>query len=357
MLKGFREEWHNLKAKGPVYQREGRLGIKPPKRNLTVLESDHTVLGWCPVASPKTVCCNLRTLDAVQGCGMGCSYCSIQTFYDDRKVGVDGQLMEKLSKLQLDSSRRYHIGSGQSSDSLLLGDRQGILTAQLEFARNNPNIVYEFKTKSKNVSALLRADVPQNVFVCWSMNTPAVIHAEEHGTATLDDRLATARKVADHGIKVGFHFHPIVRYDGYLEDYPKLIQRLMNEFEPEEIAFISMGTLTWIKPAIKSLRMRGIESGLLQMEMDNAAGKMSYPMHIKKEMFGMAWDAFAPWHDKVFFYFCMEDRELWHAVRGKCYETNEEFEEEMLDALFGKLGLQWPLAPSFIAEAASCGIG
>jgi spore photoproduct lyase len=341
LLKGFREQWESLKSKGPVYQREGKLGIKPPKRNLTVLESDHTVLGWCPVASPKTVCCNLRTLDAVQGCGMGCSYCSIQTFYDDRKVGVDGNLAEKLAKLQLDASRRYHIGSGQSSDSLLLGDRQGILTAQLDFARNNPNIVYEFKTKSKNVSALLRADAPKNLFVSWSMNTPAVIHAEEHGTASLDDRLATARKVADHGIKVGFHFHPIVRYDGYLEDYPKLIARLMTEFKPEEIAFISMGTLTWIKPAIKSLRMRGIESGLLQMEMDDAAGKMSYPMPIKKEMFSMAWDAFTPWHEKVFFYFCMEDRELWHAVRGKCYETNEEFEEEMLDALFGKLGLDW----------------
>ena len=49
------------------------------------------------------------------------------------------------------------------------------------------------------------------------MNTPAVIHAEEHGTASLDDRIATARKVADHGIKVGFHFHPIVRYDGYFQ--------------------------------------------------------------------------------------------------------------------------------------------
>jgi spore photoproduct lyase len=164
LLKGFREQWASLKSKGPVYQREGKLGIKPPKRNLTVLESDHTVLGWCPVASPKTVCCNLRTLDAVQGCGMGCSYCSIQTFYDDRKVGVDGNLAEKLAKLQLDSSRRYHIGSGQSSDSLLLGDRQGILSAQLDFARNNPNIVYEFKTKSKNVSALLRSDVPKKSF-------------------------------------------------------------------------------------------------------------------------------------------------------------------------------------------------
>ena len=78
-----------------------------------------------PVASPKTVCCNLRTLDAVQGYGMGCSYCSIQTFYDDRKVGVDGQLMDKLAKLQLDASRRYHIGSGQSSDSLYSATDKG----------------------------------------------------------------------------------------------------------------------------------------------------------------------------------------------------------------------------------------
>ena len=186
-------------------------------------------VGLVPRGLTQNGVLQLRTLDAVQGCGMGCSYCSIQTFYDDRKVGVDGQLAEKLAKIKLDPTRRYHIGSGQSSDSLLLGDRQGILSAQLAFARNNPNIVYEFKTKSKNVSALLRADVPKNLLFPWSMNTPAVIHAEEHGTASLDDRLATARKVADRGIKVGFHFHPIVRYDGYLEDYPKLIQRLMTK--------------------------------------------------------------------------------------------------------------------------------
>ena len=82
-----------LEGTGTRLPKEGRLEIKPPKRDLTVLESDHTVLGWCPVASPKTVCCNLRTLDAVQGCGMGCSW-QYPDFYDDRKVGVDGQLMD-----------------------------------------------------------------------------------------------------------------------------------------------------------------------------------------------------------------------------------------------------------------------
>ena len=39
-------------------------------------------LGLCPVASEKTRCCNLLTLDAVESCGFDCSYCSIQSFYN-----------------------------------------------------------------------------------------------------------------------------------------------------------------------------------------------------------------------------------------------------------------------------------
>ena len=72
---------------------------------------------------------------------MGCSYCSIQTFYDERKVAVDLTLGETLAAIKLDPSRRYHIGSGQSSDSLLLGDRHGVREAKLNFARANPNVV------------------------------------------------------------------------------------------------------------------------------------------------------------------------------------------------------------------------
>ena len=43
-------------------------------------KDENKVFGQCPVASEKTVCCNLMTIDAIQGCSLGCSYCSIQTF-------------------------------------------------------------------------------------------------------------------------------------------------------------------------------------------------------------------------------------------------------------------------------------
>jgi len=295
------------------------------------------------VASEKTVCCNLRTIDVAQGCGLGCSYCSIQTFYENGSIAVEKNLKDKLAAIELDPNKNYHIGSGQSSDSLALGNKNGILDSQLEFASNNPNIILEFKTKSKNVNHFLDVNMPNNIFVSWSLNPQLFIDNEEARTASLMQRLKSARKLSDKGILIGFHFHPIVHYEGWEKDYKELINNLMAMFSPSEIGLISFGTLTFIKPAIKSLREVGTKSKILQIPFAEAAGKISYPMQTKKKIFSEVWGSFTPWHDKVFFYLCMEDRELWNHVFGKCYESNDDFEIDLFDSVKRKLELKTPI--------------
>ena len=120
----------------------------------------------------------------------------------------------------------------------------------------------------------------------------------------------------------------------------------METFSINEIALISFGTLTFIKPAIKALRGVGTKSKILQMPFAEAAGKISYPIDTKKKMFSEVWNSFAPWHDKVFFYFCMEDRELWNHVFGRCYESNDEFEIDLFDSVKRKLELKTPIKVS-----------
>ena len=104
---------------------------------------------------------------------------------------------------------------------------------------------------------------------------------------------------------------------------------------------ISLGTLTFIKPAIKSLRSLGIPSKVLQIPMENAAGKFSYSMEIKEKIFSTVWNAFAPWHDNVFFYFCMEDEKLWNSVMRICYNSNDEFEDALFSSVTGKMTSQY----------------
>jgi spore photoproduct lyase len=79
ILNELKQLWLSLKAAPAVYNSDTphvSSIVRKVKNN--TLQND--VFGVCPVASEKTVCCNLLTIDAVQGCSLGCSYCSIQHF-------------------------------------------------------------------------------------------------------------------------------------------------------------------------------------------------------------------------------------------------------------------------------------
>lgn len=310
-------------------------GLQRPKKRdkgrIALEKSDKNIFGMCPVASEKTVCCNLKTIDAVENCVFGCSYCTIQTFYHEKTV-FDNNLAEKLAAIKLDPNRQYHIGTGQSSDSLVWGNKNGNLDTLCDFARQNPNILLEFKTKSNNIKYFLENETPPNIVCSWSLNPQVIIDNEEHFTASLDERLAAARSLADRGVKVSFHFHPIVYYDDWKNAYTNIARQVMEIFHADEILFISFGSVTFIKPVLKKIRKQGFPTRITQMEMvTDPHGKMTYPDDIKIEKFSTMYKTFAPWHGRVFFYLCMEKAALWQKSLGFVYPDNETFEKDLLE--------------------------
>ncbi len=311
------------------------------KYTFKTVPKDGFGLGLCPVASEKTRCCNLLTLDAVESCGFDCSYCSIQSFYNQNTITFDSGFADKLHNLNLDQNKTYHIGTGQSSDSLMWGNREGILDALFLFAKENPNVILEFKTKSDNIKYFLENDVPKNILCTWSLNTTTIIENEEHLAASLEKRINAARKVADKGVKVGFHFHPIVEYENYLNEYQEVYKKLLLQFKPQEVALVSFGTLTFIKPVIKQLREREFRTKITQIPHSDASGKTSYPHATKLEMFKHAYESFKPWHKDVFFYLCMEEHGMWAETFGYQYSTNNDFEHAMLSAYSEKVGITY----------------
>ena len=339
LLKAFRTWLEELRSEPKRYPEKGLRTPESVPLERVVKRSERKVIGMCPVASEETVCCNLQTIDAVENCGFGCSYCTIQTFYG-QSVSFDPELPEKLLAIELDSERFYHIGTGQSSDALMWGNQYGLLDGLCDFARQRPNVLLEFKTKSKNVAYFLKNEVPANLFLSWSLNTPTIIDNEEHFTAGLEERLSAARRVADAGLKVAFHFHPIVYYEGWEEEYARLIERVVRDFRMEEVLFVSLGTVTFIKPVTRAIRERGWQSKILQMELvSGAKGKLTYPNSVKEQLFDLAYRSFSVWHENVFFYLCMEPAPFWESTFGRVYTSNEEFERDMIGQMRAKLGV------------------
>jgi spore photoproduct lyase len=330
--------WLRSLRTAPKAYPEGGLAA-PPSLSLPVVgrSLEKKAVGLCPVASEETVCCNLRTIDAVENCGFSCSYCTIQTFYGEEVV-VDTDLGKKLQTLELDPTRFYHLGTGQSSDALMWGNRYGLLDTLCEFAGYHPNVLLELKTKSRNVAYFLENEPPRNVVLSWSLNTPTIIDNEEHFAAPLGRRLEAARQVAGRGIKVAFHFHPIVYYENWRREYVEVADSVLSEFSPEDVLFLSFGTVTFIKPVIQAIRQRRRPTKMLQMELvPGPKGKLSYPDSIKTNLFREVYQAFSPWHGEVFMYLCMEKAELWQSTFGRVYESNEAFESDFLEQAFDKI--------------------
>ncbi len=338
VMRRLRSSWEDYRNRDNQYPEKGCAPKISAASIPRAIDKNSLGLGRCPVASAHTLCCNLQTLDAVDNCGYGCSYCSIQSFFDGKQIGFDKDFANKLKRLELDAQQIYHIGTGQSSDSLMWGNSHGVLDALIDFARTHPNVILELKTKSANVNHLLRVQAPKNILCTWSLNTPTLIQFEEHGTATLDKRLHAARRVADAGYLVGFHFHPIVHYDQWKRDYALVVRQLDALFKAEEVALVSMGTLTYIKSVMREIRKRAIPTQILKMPMVDTNGKQSYPEEIKHALFSHVYDSFPErWKNNVFFYLCMEDRRLWKPVFGYEYASNAGFEAAMKEAYMDKI--------------------
>jgi spore photoproduct lyase len=321
--------YYNSIKESPTSYEKSPKKIETPRIKFITQEKDNLGFGLCPVASPKTRCCNLLTLDAVESCGFDCSYCSIQSFYNDDKITFDSALKKKLDAIELDANEFYHIGTGQASDSLMWGNQNGVLDDLVDFATKYPNVMLEFKTKSDNISYFLDKDLPPNLLFTWSLNPQEIIENEEHLTASLARRLRAAKRLADKGCLVGFHFHPMIYFKGWKEAYGEIFKQLITDFHPDSVVLVSLGTLTFIKPVMKQIRQRDFKSKILQIPLVEASGKLSYPLEIKKELFSFAYQALKPWHGKVYFYMCMENHTLWRDVFGYEYPTNESFEMDM----------------------------
>jgi spore photoproduct lyase len=338
------EFFAQLKKHYQDLQKERNYNVSPLRRKIppavkVPVTSPKRILGDCPVASTKTRCCNLQTLDAVTRCAYDCTYCSIQAFYHQNQVQFAENLEESLGSLELDPEEYYHIGTGQSSDSLVWGNHEGLLEQLFTWAQANPNVVLELKTKSAKIKEALALGIPRNVLTTWSLNPQRVIDWEEGGTASLDQRLDAARAVAESGAYVGFHFHPIITYQGWEKDYLALSQRLQDAFDPQQVVTLSFGSLTYSKKVINQIRGRKIRTRILQMPLVEAAGKWSLPLEEKVKIFSSMVNSFAPWRSKVYFYLCMEDPRLWPQVFGWDYPDNKAFQSDMISHYRQKMGL------------------
>lgn len=262
-------------------------------------------------------CCNYYVFDLIEGCPFNCSYCILQSLVKHPFIKVYDNLDDLSNNLKiLNRKGRYRIGTGELSDSLAMDDLLGISDFIVPEINKLDNILFEFKTKSKCISNLLKLN-PKNIIVSWSLNPHDIVEREEHNTATLTERLTAARICSEYGYKIALHFDPLIYCEDFEIKYKSIIKKVVEVLDETNVIYISLSTLRFLPEIVDMIRINFINTGILASSfVQSLDGKLRYFKPLRSYMLNFIYKSLREYWKKVFIYFCMEDRVLWNKIIG-----------------------------------------
>ncbi len=301
-----------------AYVNSGKDPILRGKKTLYITENQGATVKDCPGTTYYT-CCDYTILNTGTFCNMDCSYCILQAYFHPPVLQYFVGL-EKISK-ELDTlfqqKKTFRIGTGEFTDSLIWEP----ISMQPQFLVNKfaqqKNSILELKTKTTNIESLQSINHNNKTIISWSLNTPNVVKSEERATASIKARLMAAKKCESWGYKLGFHFDPLVIYNGCEQEYKKVIKEIFDHVSAENIVWISIGTFRFI-PSLKTIIEKRFPNskmpyGEFITGLDN---KMRYFKPLRISLYQKIISYIKEHAPDLLIYFCMEDEEIWNKTLG-----------------------------------------
>jgi len=291
------------------------------RENLFLVKEKFDFFKACP-CTKNVVCCNYSILNTGYGCPYECSYCFLQGYQNVSGIIFPCNIKDFLDvdKIKPAHGRLFdlpRVGSGEFTDSLVFDDITLFSSDIVKFFKENRNISFEFKTKSVNIANLLKIGGADNITVSWSVNTEKMIEENEHLTPKLEERLKAAKKCAEAGYGVGFHFDPVIFYENWRKDYEKTIENIFDFIDGKYIKWISIGSLRMPAELKKVIESRFPDNKILDEELllcdDN---KLRYTKRLRTEMYEAIIHKIKKYDKNVVVYLCMETAEVWNKCGG-----------------------------------------
>lgn len=182
-------------------------------------------------------------------CPGGCQYCYLQTTLGKKPyvrvyVNIDEILssLEKIIKEREPAVTTFEAAS--TSDPVAVEHLTGSLRRAIEFFGEQKNGRMRVVTKFSAIDSLLDTKHQQHTRFRFSVNSRYVIHHFEGRTASFEERIEAAGKIAQVGYPLGFIVAPLMIYEGWREEYLDLFDRLKSTLNTADIHGLSFELIT-----------------------------------------------------------------------------------------------------------------
>ena len=331
------------------------------KKHLHISEKRGELFHDCSSKHDDYICCNVKVLATVSNCPYECSYCFLQNYLTDSTLSVvgevDAMVSEVSEKISLEPWRIQRIGTWELGDSLALEDIVSNTALLVEKIATLPNVLLELRTKSDQVESLLKVDHQQKTVVSWTMNPQAVVKREEYRTASVAERIAAMKKVADAGYLLAIHFDPMIYYPEWKQGYSELLEQIFAVIPQEQITWFSIGSLRFNPEMKKVMESNYPGSGATEAEMVlGDDGKVRYIKPLRVEMYRHLYQLLKQYAPDPYIYLCMERWDMWQKILGFQPDStahNDFLMSQSLYQRFPQLGFTEPDREQYEPDYAS----
>ena len=178
---------------------------------------------------------------------------------------------------------------GEYTDIGAIDHISGHLKFFADLVEKHKNIKINFMSKSPNLTSLLKAQCDNRVLVTIGFNPQSVIDKYEHGTYSLKERIAAAKKVQKKGdINLKLEIEPIIFIPNYEKEYIKLIRKLLKELDVNKISKITMGGIRLAADYRGIIPQYFPDTDLLDMHMekpDVSYDRYRYPLEERVDIY------------------------------------------------------------------------
>jgi len=329
-----------------------------PKQVLYLTRSKGETIKKCPGTAASYLCCRYQVINQTLNCPLNCVYCILQYYLNQPATVIYTDFAKIFSelrnKLTAQPKRFFRVGTGELSDSLAYYGSMLFAREAVEIFAEIPNGILELKTKTVNIDDLLTLRHNGHTVLAWSLNPQQIIDEFEINTAALTRRLNAATRAAEAGYLLAFHLDPILTVPDWLSFYDEMLDELYSRIKPQQIAWISLGSLRY-PPEMKARMIAHYPNSVLPFGelVHGLDGKMRYARPIRVPLYRRIYQKLTAVDLPPFIYFCMESQDVWQEVTGSIPNDNAHLDymfAESLHQRFPGLLSEPPLLNNYISN-------
>lgn len=221
----------------------------------------------------------------ILNCVYNCEYCYLQGMFNSGNIVIFVNIEDffrETEKLLADNP--IYLCLSYETDILAFEELVPYTSMWINFARTQPNLLIEIRTKSNQYKMIQGLQPSQNVILAWTVSPDEIIKKYESKTPTLNRRLKDIQAALGDGWKVRICFDPVLHVKNWKQIYAEFIDKFFSEIDSDKIWDISLGTFRINADYLKKMKKMRTNSDILYYPFEREKNLSVYPEKKSKEI-------------------------------------------------------------------------